>query len=157
MIGVLFVCTGNICRSPTAEGVFRHKVLEAGLNDRVSTDSAGTHSYHIGDPPAPMAITCGQDRGYDFADLRARQLKTADFNDFALILGMDQGHMSLIERARPTEATATSHLLLDFASGPEAEVPDPWYGTGRKEYEHSLDLIESAMPGLLEALRRNYL
>ena len=156
MAAVLFVCTGNICRSPTADGVLRHKLAEAGLSARVSTDSAGTHSYHIGDGPSQLAVECGLEKGYDFADLRARLVTPADFTAFDLILGMDQGHMTRLEKMTPAGATARLDLLLSYAPGAGREVPDPYYG-GRAEYEHSLALIESAMPGLMAALQRDYL
>ena len=155
---VLFVCMGNICRSPTAEGVFRHHVNEAGLAAHIETDSAGTHAYHVGDPPDPRAIARASLRGYDLSALRARQFEIRDYHDFELILAMDRGHMAAMERNRPAPARARLHLFLDFA--PETilsrEVPDPYYG-GLTDYDHALDLIEPGVDGLIAALKRTYL
>ena len=157
-VGVLFVCTGNICRSPTAEGVLRHKLAELGLGSRVAVDSAGLGDWHIGDPPDRRAIDRAKRRGYDLTDLRARQFVVRDYHDFDLILGMDRGHMSAMERNRPANAEARLHLFLDFA--PETvrarEVPDPYYG-GLADYDRALDLIEPGVDGLIAALKRTYL
>ena len=151
MIRVLMVCTGNICRSPTAEAVLRHYLKEAGLSDRITVDSAGTGGWHIGDPPSALAREVGRERGYDLELLRARQLYRDDFHDFDLILGLDRGHLSALERMRPEAGRARVALLMDYADDAPAEVPDPYYG-GRADYVHSLQLIERAMPGLLSEL-----
>ncbi len=167
-IAVLFVCTGNICRSPTAEGVARERLAEAGLAARVTVDSAGLEGWHAGDPPDPRAIACAVARGSDLTAQRARQFGRADFGRFALILGMDRGHVSAL-RARQGGsapggaaggATGQIRLFLDFLppDDPQAgrDVPDPYYGDV-SDYEVSLDLIERATPELIEALKRDFL
>ena len=151
---VLFVCTGNICRSPTAEGVFRAHVERAGLAERIAVDSAGTHSYHIGDPPDPRAIAHARRRGYDLSALRARQVKAGDFERFDLILACDRGHHGLLRRLADEAQHGRIALFLDYA--PELglqEIPDPYYG-GPEGFEHVLDIVERAAEGLLAALSR---
>lgn len=163
-IAVLFVCTGNICRSPTAEGVARQRLAEAGLAARVSVDSAGLEGWHAGDPPDSRAITCAVARGYDLTAQRARRFGRADFGRFALILGMDQGHVrglrSLQGDNAAGSATGQVRLFLDFLPPDDPQfgrdVPDPYYG-GPADYELSLDLIERATPGLIAALKRDFL
>ncbi|MEM7170804.1 MAG: low molecular weight protein-tyrosine-phosphatase [Pseudomonadota bacterium] len=155
IIKVLMVCTGNICRSPTAEAVLRHKLAEMGMATQVEVDSAATHDYHTGSSPSQHAVDCGHERGYDLKPIRARRLQAADFTDFDLILGMDQGHMSLLTRRRPEKGTAQVALFLHYAQGREADVPDPYYG-GRQDYVDTLSLIESAMPGLISNLQRDF-
>lgn len=157
-VSVLFVCTGNICRSPMAEGVLRHRLAEEGLDARVTVDSAGLGNWHVGDPPDPRAIARAKLRGYDVTQQRARQFAASDYHHFDLILGMDQGHLSAMTRRRPAEARARLHLFLEFAPAGIAgrEVPDPYYG-GLEDYDHALDLIEPGVAGLIEALKRNYL
>ncbi len=159
-IAVLFVCTGNICRSPTAEGVARERLAEAGLAARVAVDSAGLEGWHAGDPPDSRAITCAVARGYNLTPQRARQFGQADFERFALILGMDRGHVRELRGQRPGDATGQVRLFLDFLPSDDPQVgrdvPDPYYG-GPPDYELSLDLIERATPGLIEALRRDFL
>lgn len=153
-LAVLFVCTGNICRSPTAEAVFRAKVAAAGLADTVEVDSAGTHGYHIGDPPDPRSIAAAARRGYDLVDLRGRQLSTYDAERFDYVLVMDRGNYNATVRALggagPGDGQrADVRMLLGFAPGvPEVEVPDPYVG-GPEGFEHVLDLIEAASDGLL--------
>ncbi len=159
-IAVLFVCTGNICRSPTAEGVARERLAEAGLAARITVDSAGLEGWHAGDPPDPRAVTCAVARGYDLTPQRARRFGQADFGRFALILGMDQGHVSALH-ARQGDGTASQvRLFLDFLPPDDPQlgrdVPDPYYGDA-SDYELSLDLIERGTPGLIEALKRDFL
>jgi len=152
-LAVLFVCMGNICRSPTAEAVFRAKVAEAGLSDRVEVDSAGTHAYHVGDPPDPRSVNAAAARGYDLTDLRGRQLSTYDAERFDYVLVMDRGNLN---RARSICGGFAENvrLLMDFAPGRrEREVPDPYTG-GPEGFEYVLDLIEDACRGLLEDVRR---
>lgn len=150
---VLFVCTGNICRSPTAEGVLRHRAETAGLGERLHIDSAGTHGYHVGEPPDPRAIHQAALRGYDLQSLRARKLRRHDFADFDLLLAMDRGHLSILQRLAPENGGAKWRLFLDYAPKAHArrEVPDPYYGD-LTDYDHALDLIEAGVEGLLQAL-----
>ncbi len=151
---VLFVCTGNICRSPTAEGVFRAFVERAGLADRIAVDSAGTHGYHVGEPPDARAIAHAKRRGYDLSALRARRVAPADFERFDLILACDRGHHGLLRRLADKAQHGRIAMFLDYA--PELgieEIPDPYYGDPR-DFEHVLDIVEQASQGLLTALRR---
>lgn len=147
---VLFVCTGNICRSPTAEGVFRHLAVDAGI--AVEADSAGTHGYHIGEPPDPRTVAAAARRGFDLNSLRARRVKREDFNQFDLILAMDRGHLAHLETMRPQDARAQVKLFLDYHPETKRDVPDPYYG-GPEGFEHVLDLVEAASRGLLDDLR----
>ncbi|NHA14292.1 low molecular weight protein-tyrosine-phosphatase [Thioalkalivibrio sp. XN279] len=152
---VLFVCLGNICRSPTAEGVFRHLAREAGLEERIRIDSAGTGGYHIGAPPDARAMAAAQARGYDLAAIRARKIAPEDFEQFNLILAMDEDNLVHLRGIAPETSRARLGLLLDYAPGrQEREVPDPYYG-GRNGFEQVLDLVNEACAGLLEELRRN--
>jgi protein-tyrosine phosphatase len=150
---VLFVCTGNICRSPTAEGVMVAKLEQVGLADKVQCDSAGTHGFHIGDPPDQRALSHAKSRGYDLSSLRARKIDAADFERFDLLLAMDHGHRRLLERQAPPGTRAKIALFLDFARHLDArDVPDPYYGDA-SDYDYALDLIEAGTDGLLKALR----
>ncbi len=154
MVRVLFVCTGNICRSPTAEGVFRHMVAEAGLSDRIGTDSAGTDAYHVGEPPDRRAAACAGKRGIDISDLRARRVRRSDFGDFDLLLAMDEGHLADLLRMAPPEARDKVRRFMDYApDAPRREVPDPYYGDGT-HFDEAFDLCERASRGLLNSLRR---
>lgn len=157
-VSVLLVCTGNICRSPTAEAVLRHKLVEQGLGERIRVDSAGLGDWHVGDPPDSRAIARAGLRGYDLSLLRARQFTTRDYYDFDLILGMDRGHMAAMTRNRPAGARAKLQLFLDFAPAPfrARDVPDPYYG-GVADYERALDLIEPGADALILALERTLL
>jgi len=152
---ILFVCLGNICRSPAAEAVFRHIAQNAGLNQE--TDSAGTSDWHIGDPPyGPMQAAAGA-RGYDLSGLRARQLTARDFTEFDLIIGMDHSNLSTSEALRPEGALTPIRLLTEFApriaGGQNADhVPDPYY---TRDFEGTLDLIEAACGGLADQLAQN--
>jgi len=152
---VLFVCMGNICRSPTAEGVVRKLLTERAPDLAVVLDSAGTHSYHVGHPPDRRAQAAAQARGVDLSTLRARRVAESDFTRFDLILAMDHENLSELEAARPAGSKARLALLLDYASdvGHE-EVPDPYYG-GPNGFEQVLDLVEQAAAGLLTALAEN--
>lgn len=152
-IRVLFVCMGNICRSPTAEGVFRHFVERAGLAGRVASDSAGTHDYHIGDPPDARAQRAAARRGYDLSSLRGRQVSRSDFLMFDYVLAMDEANLRLLERLCPQEHTRKLRLFMEFSADPAMrEVPDPYYGTA-DGFERVLDLVEQASRGLIEHLR----
>lgn len=157
MVKVLFVCTGNICRSPTAEGVFRHRVREAGLEERIGTDSAGTSDYHIGDPPDPRSVRAARSRGVDLSDLRARQVTLRDFTEFDYILAMDEGHVAKLRRMAPAGGTAEIRLFMDFTPDPpRRDVPDPYYGEGQ-HFTEVLDLVETGADALLDHIRRERL
>lgn len=153
MPSVLFVCMGNICRSPMAEGIFRHEIAKAGLQDRVRIDSAGTHSYHIGAPPDPRAQTAIRRRGVDISGLRGRQVTDVDFDEFDYILAMDEANLGILRRNAPPHAQERIRLLLSYSSRyPNQEVPDPYYG-GTRGFDENLDMIEDAVAGLISALR----
>jgi protein-tyrosine phosphatase len=153
---VLFVCTGNICRSPTAEGIFRKLAGEAGMGETMLADSAGTHAYHIGEPPDPRAQDAAAKRGYDLSGLRARRFEQADFQRFDLILAMDRDHHSILLRMARLSATHKLKLVMSYARRfEEEEVPDPYYG-GPQGFERVLDLLEDAAQGLLESLRNGF-
>jgi len=151
--GVLFVCTGNICRSPTAHGVFLHMLREAGLAERVRVDSAGTHDYHVGEAPDARTQMHARRRGYDLSMLRARQVAGEDFARFDRILAMDRGHLAILQRMAPAGFEGLG-LFMDYAAtAPSREVPDPYYGRS-DGFERVLDMIELAASGLLASLRR---
>jgi protein-tyrosine phosphatase len=153
MISVLFVCTGNICRSPTAEGVFRHRLRQAGLDAGVLIDSAGTDGYHAGESPDARATAAARGRGVDISGLRARQVRPTDFREFDLILAMDRSHLASLTRRAPPDAADRIRLFLDFApQAPRREVPDPYYG-GTSHFTEVLDLIEAASDVLVAAVR----
>jgi protein-tyrosine phosphatase len=145
---VLFVCLGNICRSPTAEGVLRHKLREAGLQAHVEVDSAGTGDWHVGKAADLRTRQAAQQRGYDLSALRGRQVQAADFNAFDLILAMDTSNLRDLQQLRPGNATAELDLFLRRYQLQLDEVPDPYYG-GADGFEQVLDLIEQACEGLL--------
>ncbi len=151
---ILMVCTGNICRSPTAEGVLRHKLAQAGLGAVVQVGSAGTQGYHTAEPPDPRAVRAAATRGYDLARLRARPLRPDDFERFDVLLAMDQGHLEWLHKRRPPAATRSQlGLLMPLARRHPGvkEVPDPYYG-GPAGFEHVLDLVEDACDGILDRL-----
>ncbi|MCH9692945.1 MAG: low molecular weight phosphotyrosine protein phosphatase [Gammaproteobacteria bacterium] len=150
---VLFVCMGNICRSPTAEGVFRHFVNEAGLAEQFDIDSAGTHAYHVGEPPDRRAVAAAERRGMSLADIFARRVSDADFERFDLIIAMDTDNKQRLIDKAGNEHAAKVRLFLEYAKGPEAEVPDPYYG-GAAGFERVLDLVEAASQGLLATLAK---
>jgi protein-tyrosine phosphatase len=157
MFSVLMVCMGNICRSPTAEGVFRHVVQEAGLDDRIRIDSAGTHDYHVGSPPDQRSCHHASERGYDLSKLRARQVEDSDFERFDLILAMDWQNLRLLQEDCPPQHRHKLRRLMEFApEGLSDVVADPYYG-GRQGFETVLDHIEAASRGLLDHLRRERL
>jgi protein-tyrosine phosphatase len=156
-VKVLFVCMGNICRSPTAEAVFRHYVEKAGLVEHIHIDSAGTHDYHVGDPPDARAQKAAKQRGYDMSNLRGRQVSVEDFSQFDYVLAMDYVNLVTLERLRPREANSHLGLLLDFADcHDEREVPDPYFG-GSDGFERVLDMVEDAADGLLKHIRQHHL
>jgi protein-tyrosine phosphatase len=155
-IGVVFVCMGNICRSPTAEAVFRARVEAAGLANRIRIDSAGTHDYHIGEAPDPRTREAASRRGYDMAALRGRQVGAEDFSRFDYVLAMDENNLAILNRLRPRDAAAHLGLFLEFARRhAEREVPDPYYG-GESGFERVLDMVEDAAEGLLTHIRTKH-
>lgn len=148
-----FVCLGNICRSPSAEGVMLALVREAELEAWVSVDSAGTGDWHIGEPPDRRAQQAAASRGYDLSALRARQIAAIDFERFDLVLAMDRANLAELRRRCPPGQRHKLRLLMEFAGGArEQEVPDPYFG-GAEGFEHVLDLCETACRGLLAHLR----
>lgn len=156
-ISILFVCMGNICRSPTAEGVFRKLVADAELNDAIHIDSAGTHAYHEGEPPDRRARAAAQRRGVEMSDLRARRVTEADFETFDLILAMDNLNLVTLQDRAVADTEDRIRLLLEYSEAARgAEVPDPYYG-GTAGFERVLDLVEDAAEGLLREIRRHHL
>ncbi len=151
---VLFVCMGNICRSPTAEGVFRHFVEESGLSDQIEIDSAGTHAYHTGEPADRRATTAAERRGYSLTQIRARRVVTKDFEQFDYIIAMDKDNADRLVEQADAEHHDKIRLFLEFGTAQEDEVPDPYYG-GAAGFERVLDLVEDASRGLLETLQKS--
>lgn len=150
MTKVLFVCLGNICRSPTAHGVFLKIVEDQSLNNMIEVDSAGTHAYHVGKQPDPRAQSAALRRGIDLSPLRARKVNPSDFEYFDYVLAMDYENYSNLERICPAGYEHRLRMFLDFASNfEEKEVPDPYYG-GDSGFEHVLDLVDDASRGLLK-------
>lgn len=155
-VAVVFVCMGNICRSPTAEGVFRHLVQQEGLVDWITTDSSGTHAYHIGEQPDRRSQQTARGRGIDLSDLRARKATANDFHEFDYVLAMDEDNYRLLEDICPAGLEGKLNLFLDFSKEySEREVPDPYYG-GDHGFEHVFDLVESASRGLLDEIKKNH-
>ena len=155
MAAVLFVCLGNICRSPTAHGVFTRQVADAGLDSAIAIDSAGTGAWHVGEPPDSRATAAARSRGYDLSPLRARQVVPGDFQEFDFILAMDRSNLSHLEALKPADFEGHPGLFLDFHPlPPQREVPDPYYG-GSDGFETVLDMVESAGEGLLQTIQRS--
>lgn len=151
MTAVLFVCTGNICRSPTAEGILRHKLKERGLTDRYVVDSAGLIGYHIGESPDPRSQRTAKKYGIDLSRQRARRVVEEDFYTFDYILAMDQGHLEGLRGMAPKESRATLELMLRFHPGLAfLDVPDPYYGAG-DGFELVFEMLDKALDGFLEA------
>jgi protein-tyrosine phosphatase len=142
---VLFVCTGNICRSPTAEGVLRH--LAEKMNVAVRVESAGTHDYHVGNPPDPRAQKHARGRGYDLSAQRARQLRRRDFEEFDLLVAMDRSHLEIMQGHCPPQHQGKLRMLVNGH-----DVPDPYYG-GPEGFEQVLDMVEAACLGLLSEIK----
>lgn len=152
-IRVLFVCMGNICRSPTAEGVFRRLLDEEGDGLVVEIDSAGTHAYHVGSPPDRRAQLAALRRGIDLSAQRARQVSVEDFHRYDFVLAMDEENLAMLVAQCPPEQRSRVKLFLDYGEQGERNVPDPYYG-GDTGFERVLDLVEDAARGLLADLRR---
>jgi protein-tyrosine phosphatase len=147
---ILFVCMGNICRSPTAEGVFRKLVAEQVPDLRIEIDSAGTHDYHVGEPPDRRAVVAAARRGIDLTGLRARMVEEADFERYDLLVAMDRLNRETLLDRSPEPYRDRIRLLMEFAPVTDVEdVPDPYYG-GSLGFERVLDLVEEAAQGLLD-------
>ena len=152
-VSVLFVCMGNICRSPTAEGVFRHHVLRAGLEDTIRIDSAGTHAFHVGNLPDSRASAAAGSRGYSLENIQARPIVPVDFEVFDFILAMDNDNLTDLRNISDSEYHKKIHLFLSFAKCTDRiEVPDPYYGS-EAGFERVLDLVEDASAQLLEQIQ----
>jgi protein-tyrosine phosphatase len=150
---ILFVCMGNICRSPTAEGVFRGKAEAAGLHDQLQIDSAGTHAYHIAEAPDLRSQEYALKRGYDLSEQRARQVTKHDFEKFDLIIAMDKDNLHNLQKRCPEQYQHKLKLMMSYAShSPSDVVPDPYYGDGRG-FDTVLDYLEDAADGLMSALQ----
>ena len=156
-VKTLFVCMGNICRSPTAHAVFRHLVTEHGLSEVIEIDSAGTHAYHIGNPPDSRSMQTARKRGIDMSDLRARQVDLGDFYHYDYLIAMDDYNMSLLKEQAPRDMKHKLSLFLSFAPHlNEREVPDPYYG-GADGFELVFDMVQAASEGLLEHIKVQHL
>jgi protein-tyrosine phosphatase len=154
-VKVLFVCMGNICRSPTAHGVFRDLVRKQDLDAHIEIDSAGTHSYHIGSPPDPRSQDTARARGIDLSDLRARRFVSADFVEFDYVIGMDHGNIADMRAIRPSDGRAQLQLMLEYSPRfRQAEVPDPYFGDDG--FDNVYDMIADASAGLLEHIRSTH-
>lgn len=154
MIKILFVCMGNICRSPTAEGVVSKLIADGQLRDSIRVDSAGTHAYHVGEPPDSRAQRAARNRGIDLSGLRARRVVLEDFEAFDLILAMDRENLEYLFGVCPPRLHNKVRLFLSYARKCDLdEVPDPYYG-GSTGFDRVLDLVENAAQGLIDSLRR---
>jgi len=154
-VSVLFVCMGNICRSPTAHGVFQALVDKNGLGEIIFVDSAGTHSYHIGSTPDPRSQHTARSRGVDLSRLRARQFQSKDFLDFDYLIAMDRSNFSQMAAIKPDEACARLDLMLDYSSRyDQKEVPDPYFGDDG--FELVFDMVDEASEGLLRHIREQH-
>ncbi|WP_292433537.1 low molecular weight protein-tyrosine-phosphatase [Methylobacter sp.] len=154
-IKVLFVCMGNICRSPTAEGVFTKLVKDHNLEAHFAIDSAGTHAYHVGNGPDLRSQSAARERGIDLSNLRARQVINGDFEDFDFLLAMDDENYSILINACPEQYRSKIKYFLDYAPHlNEREVPDPYYG-GQYGFERVLDMVEEASAGFLKKLQES--
>ncbi len=155
MIKVLFICMGNICRSPTAHGVFQHRVNEAGLSDKILVDSAGTHSYHIGHSPDSRSQATALERGFDLSEQRAQKLTPSLGEEFDYLIVMDDTNLYDASEIVASKDKYKLQYFLSYGEHAEEFVPDPYYG-GDKGFEHVLDLVESASTGLLKAIRNKH-
>lgn len=148
---ILFVCTGNICRSPAAEAVLRHEAAKQGLD--LETDSAGTHRYHIGDSPDRRGIQVAQAHGVDMGGLKARHAIAKDFHDFDLVVAMDRGHFEELREIEPDNAAGELVLFSDYCSAhPIKDVPDPYYGT-LADFEHTFTIVQDGVNGIINAIQ----
>ncbi len=153
---ILFVCMGNICRSPTAEGVFNHLTRSHGLDDLINVDSAGTHAYHVGEPPDPRACQSAQDKSYDISAARARKVCDDDFKQFDLILAMDSSNLNSLQVKSPLSARDKVKLFLDYHPDKQGQdVPDPYYRDSDL-FDGVFEIIESGCWELLKAVRKHH-
>lgn len=150
---ILFVCMGNICRSPTAEGMLRKRLKEEGMADRVAVDSCGTGAWHVGQPPDPRALRAATDRGIDLRELRGRQLTVEDFERFDEILVMDSDNLERALALQPADSHARVSRLLHYAGQPDEDVPDPYFG-GEAGFQQVLDQLEDAVEGVMASLHQ---
>ena len=156
-VSVLFVCLGNICRSPTAEGLFHRLLAQEGLEEVIRVDSAGTGSWHVGKPPDSRSQAAARQRGHDISGLRARQVSPDDFARFDYIIAMDEQNLAELEAMKPADFQGHLGLLLDFGTdGDQREVPDPYFG-GEEGFHRVFELVEGALEGLLEDIREKHL
>jgi protein-tyrosine phosphatase len=151
MPSILFVCLGNICRSPLAEGVFRAVLAEKGIGAGFELDSAGTGAWHAGSPPDPRSVAVAAGNGIDISGQRARKIEAGDFSRFDLLLGMDRSNVEVLRAMSPPDATGRIHLFLDFASGAARDVPDPYFG-GAKGFDEVYRMIRVASEALAAKL-----
>lgn len=152
MIKVLFICMGNICRSPTAEGIFRKMLRERRLEGRIEVDSAGTHGYHVGEAPDPRTQRAAAARGYDLSNIRARKVAPQDLEYFDLVLAMDKNNLDVLRRMCPPEHAGRLGLFMGYSRNfDDDEVPDPFYGLGHG-FDLVIDMVEDASSGLLDEL-----
>jgi len=156
-VSVVFVCMGNICRSPTAEGVFRHVVKQRNMQDVISIDSAGTHAYHIGESPDSRSQATAKSRGVDLSAQRARKVEENDFERFDYVIAMDRSNYENLKQLATPEQQEKLHLFMDFTNDwDNAEVPDPYYGGG-DGFTNVFDMVQSASEGLLDHIIKNKL
>ncbi|MGZ5101153.1 MAG: low molecular weight protein-tyrosine-phosphatase [Usitatibacter sp.] len=152
-VSVLIVCTGNICRSPTGEGVLRRLAEKRGMADRVQVRSAGTHDYHVGEGPDPRTVKHASKRGYDLSAQRAQQVMDEHFHEYDYILAMDRGHLRILKSLAPAGAKARLGMFLEASARWKGEdVPDPYYG-GVEEFERVLDMVEEAAEHWLDLIQ----
>lgn len=155
MIKVLFVCMGNICRSPTAEGVFRKLLEQRRLDGRIEVDSAGTHGYHVGESPDPRTQRAAATRGYDLSTIRARKVTPADLEYFNFVLAMDKNNLEVLRTLCPPELSGRLDLFMRYSPNfDDDEVPDPFYGLGHG-FDLVIDMVEDAAKGLLDELEKS--
>lgn len=156
-VSVLFVCMGNICRSPTAHAVFRKLLIDEGLEQQIGIDSAGTHAYHVGNPPDARSMQTASERGIQMDDLRARKVEFSDLIEFDYILVMDGDNQAILHQMAPADLKSKIHLFMDFAvDAGQDYVPDPYYG-GSEGFDKVFDMVEQASVGLLEHIRQRHL
>ena len=154
MRSILFVCTANICRSPTAEGVMRRLLMNEGLDEKFEIESAGTHDYQAGKPPFPAAVEVAKSRGYDITGCVSRRIAPGDFDHFDMILAMDRSNLTNLRTIAPTRSKQKIELLLEYGDKFHGqEIPDPYQRT-EKEFQLAFDMIEDGCQGLVELLKR---